>query len=296
MSTEDRLVVRQWTEADLEGVFKLVDRENWGWELAEIRRIHALDSQSSLVAEEDGELKGLVTVIDYGIMAFIVHVIVEEGSRSRGLGKIMVKAALGRLDAKGIARVELHAMPDVLGFYNQLGFEEGDHVDFYSRDPNADHVSLEEPTGAERRVVLLGEQDLGRVSRLLSDAMDLEVRDVAGSLRADPPDVLAGIVEGGRVTGALVGKVGVELNGIGPWIMEDFDEIRAREMLRTVLARLPAKRTDVLIATANRNARDAIGSEGFYLVNGGLVRAIRPGKHAQSYPPGLLAIGHLGAV
>ncbi len=289
-------VIRPWTEADLEGVFQLVDRENWGWELDEIKRIHKLDPSSSVIAEEAGELRGLVTVINYGLMAYMVHVIVEGGCRRTGLGKTMVKAAVERLDAENVSRIELHAMPDVLGFYRQLGFQVADSVDFYSLDPTPRDAENKGRQSDRGKVALLGRRDYGDLSRLIARSMDVDAGDVARSLKTDPPEVVAGLVIGGRLKGALVGKVGFKLNGIGPWVMEEFDDVSAQEMLRKVISRLPPKRTDVLIPSANGDSRRAIESEGFRLVKGGLVRAIRPAERASAYPPGLLAVGHFGIV
>ena len=296
MSGEEKFVVRPWTEADLEGVFQLIDRENWGWELAEIRRIHKLDPRSSVVAEMDGELRGLVTVVNYGLMAFIVHVIVKEGWRRTGVGNVMVKSALETLGVAGVSRVELHANPDVLGFYRQLGFHEADDIAFYSRDPSAEEAGSKGRIGAGGSVELLGMKEYGALSKLISTSMDVDAQDVARSLKADPPDVIAGVVESGRLKGALLGKVGVRLNGIGPWVMEEFDDDCAREMLRMVLSELPAKRTDVCIASANGCSRYVTESEGFHLVKGGMVRTVKSAGPTSSYPPGLFAVGHFGVV
>jgi ribosomal protein S18 acetylase RimI-like enzyme len=296
MDRKSGLVVRPWVEADLEGVFQLIDRENWGWELHEIKRIHMLDPQSSVVAEESGELTGLVTVINFGLMAFVVHVIVKEGSRRKGLGKTMVKAAVGRLDAKGVGRVELHANPEALDFYRQMGFQGADEIAFYSRDATTKDAGLRTSMVASDNIAMLGKEKFGSVSKLISKSMQVSVHDVSRALAADTPDVVSGLVERGRVRGALLGKTNVELSGIGPWVMEEFDEDLARKMLQQVLRTLPGKRTDVCIPFTNRESRDLIESEGFYLVKRGLVRTVRSESPVERYPPGLLAVGHFAVI
>lgn len=296
MDRKSELVVRPWVEADLEGVFQLIDRENWGWELHEIKRIHMLDPLSSVVAEEAGELRGLVTVINFGLMAFVVHVIVKEGSRRKGLGKTMVKAAIKRLDAKGVDRVELHANPEALGFYRQLGFQGADEIAFYSRDATTNDAGLGTSMVASDNIAILGKEEFGSVSNLISKSMQVNAQDVSRALAADTPDVVSGLIEGGRVRGALLGKTNVELNGVGPWFMEEFDEDHARKMLQQVLSTLPGKRTDVCVPFTNRESRELIESEGFYLVKGGMVRTVRSETPVSRYPRGLLAVGHFAVI
>jgi GNAT superfamily N-acetyltransferase len=104
------------TDANVRDVFALVDSQRWGWELHEIQRIHKLDPDSSVVATVEGSLVGLVTAIDYGTFAFVVHVITAEGWRGKGVGKMMMDAVLDHLDLRGVKNVELHANPEAAEF------------------------------------------------------------------------------------------------------------------------------------------------------------------------------------
>jgi ribosomal protein S18 acetylase RimI-like enzyme len=59
---------------------------------------------------------------DWRYRAYLYDVIVAPNCRGRGLGRLLVDAALARLD--GIESIELSCQPEMIGFYRRWGFSD----------------------------------------------------------------------------------------------------------------------------------------------------------------------------
>ncbi|MBU1159036.1 MAG: GNAT family N-acetyltransferase [Candidatus Thermoplasmatota archaeon] len=283
-------------DTDLSQVFSLIDRENWGWEFHEIRRIFALDTRNSIVAEIDGDIVGLITLINFGKTAFIVHVIVKEGWRKKKLGARMMRDALQNLDSLGVDNVELHAMPDAADFYNQFGFKKVEEISFFCkhRGTGGFQDTVDPPMDAEFR--LLDSDETLSLSECQARMMGFHECDFQYALNTDLPECPVGRIVGGSTTAMLIARKGSDLNPLGPWFMNHPDRKTARAMLRYVIARLPDRRTDVGISSSNELAKEIFLDEGFSLMTEGVVRVSRSARAVSPFPRELLAIGHLGVI
>jgi GNAT superfamily N-acetyltransferase len=139
----DHLVIRDATEADLGrlaelmnlgGVAGRVPRETPGDPAPyarALREIHGGDG-GVLVAQLDGEVVGVCQLIVFrhlqargGRCAEIESVHVHPDRRARGIGTVLMEAAIGRARAAGCYRVQLtsnEVRHDAHRFYERLGF------------------------------------------------------------------------------------------------------------------------------------------------------------------------------
>lgn len=76
--------------------------------------------------DNDGALVGLARAVGDGIYVLIVDVIVDPGAQGRGVGASLVRALLEQERIKHGVHVALFAAPDVVGFYERLGFSQQD--------------------------------------------------------------------------------------------------------------------------------------------------------------------------
>ncbi|MEW5747728.1 MAG: GNAT family N-acetyltransferase [Candidatus Thermoplasmatota archaeon] len=280
-------------EHHLGEVFSLIDRENWGWELAEIRAIHRLDPGSSVVALDGREVVGLLTCIDYGSTAFIVHIIVREGWRGKGVGVRMVQEALDDLDSRGISTVELDANPEAADFYDQFSFRRVEGVSFMVRDPPHDALQVAADTAS---YAWLGPSDMPAVAEATSAAMGHRGDEVLAAMRKLPPDHALSSVGPGRPRDVIVSRAAVALNAAGPWVMERPTAARAESMMRTLVSGMPAKRVDLLVPASSEPAAQALGACGFRPARDGIVRMARSAEPVRRFPSSVLAVGHLGLI
>jgi predicted N-acetyltransferase YhbS len=276
----------------LEEVFSLIDRENWGWEFAEISAIHRLDPGSSLVAMDGREMVGLLTCIDYGSYAFIIHIIVRKGWRRKGVGVRIVQEALAALDSRGVRVVELHANPEAAQFYHQFSFKGLEDISFVVKEPSHRTTSR---VGATAHT-WLGPSDLPAVAQRISGATGCRADDALRAMMTLPPDHMLSAGPADRMTDLLISRSGASIHDTGPWIMEAPTGARAVEMMGEMISGMPAKRVDLLVPASSEPAAAALGSLGFTTARAGIVRMVRSDGPAARFPPSVLAVGHIGLI
>ena len=110
--------VRELQESELEFAKSLTDDEEWGNSMEDWQRL--LRISIPLVAHEGDELLGVTTAFDYGNLGMIGNVVVSSKSRGKGVGKVLLKEAMKRLETCKSVRV--HSKMDVTQFYKDLGF------------------------------------------------------------------------------------------------------------------------------------------------------------------------------
>ena len=110
--------VREMQESELEFAKSLTDDEAWGNSMEDWQRL--LRISIPLVAHEGDELLGVTTAFDYGNLGMIGNVVVSSKSRGKGVGKVLLKEAMKRLETCKSVRV--HSKMDVTPFYKDLGF------------------------------------------------------------------------------------------------------------------------------------------------------------------------------
>lgn len=280
-------------EPHLPEVFSLIERENWGWEFSEISQIHSLDPDTSVVAVDSGQIVGLVTCIDFGSLAFIIHVIVREGWREKGLGTRMMEHVLSDLDSRGVPSVELHANPEAVEFYDQFSFKRVEDVSFWAKDPPSERgaASLPMPPPAEQPSL-----DLREVSEEIASSTGYVADDIARALSVAPPDHVVSRARDGRMTALLLSRAGHDLNGAGPWLMHRPTAGDAEAMMQELLSIASPKRMDLMVPESNAIAEAAISSCGFSVLKRGIVRVARSSGPVRAFPECLLAIGNVGLV
>ena len=294
MAGRSDLRIVRLRDSHLPEVFSLIDKENWGWEFAEIQQIHMLDECSSVVALDGRDIVGLVTCIDFGSTAFIVHVIVRKGWRGKGVGVRMMEAVLADMDSRGVSSVELHANPEAVEFYNQFSFRRLEDITFFAKE--APHSFPEPSTPKASSFSWLSPDDPPALSEALSAVFGYTRGDVEKALSRVPPHQALARMVSGRATALLLSRTGRDLNAAGPWFMDEPSRAEADGMIRTMLSSVPAKRVDVLSPASNEVAKATFESCGFSVAKAGIVRVSRSNGAASRFPGSVLAIGHVGLI
>jgi ribosomal protein S18 acetylase RimI-like enzyme len=100
---------------------------------AALSAIVASDASVLLLAEEDGEVVGAMTLVVFtiptGVRAWIEDVVVDEVARGRGVGDALNRAAIERAREAGARTVDLTSRPSreaANHLYRRLGFEQRD--------------------------------------------------------------------------------------------------------------------------------------------------------------------------
>jgi ribosomal protein S18 acetylase RimI-like enzyme len=88
------------------------------------------EATTVFVADLDGQVVGMLTLATFtiptGVRAWIEDVVVDDGVRGRGVGKSLMRAALGHAASLGARTVDLTSRPSRLAanaMYERLGFQ-----------------------------------------------------------------------------------------------------------------------------------------------------------------------------
>jgi len=136
---ERLLEIREATEVDdalVAAMARLVPQlssSNPPPDAAALSAIVASDASVLLLAEEDGEVVGAMTLVVFtiptGVRAWIEDVVVDEVARGRGVGDALNRAAIERAREAGARTVDLTSRPSreaANHLYRRLGFEQRD--------------------------------------------------------------------------------------------------------------------------------------------------------------------------
>ena len=134
--------IRTMTIGDYDRVFALwMSCKNMGFNDLDdsregIGRYLARNPDTCFVAEDGGELAGVILAGHDGRRGFIHHMAVAEAFRRRGVGATLAERALGALKAEGIHKVALLAFKrNEAGnaFWERMGFTVRDDLNYRNR-------------------------------------------------------------------------------------------------------------------------------------------------------------------
>ena len=208
--------VRELQESELEFAKSLTDDEEWGNSMEDWQRL--LRISIPLVAHEGDELLGVTTAFDYGNLGMIGNVVVSSKSRGKGVGKVLLKEAMKRLETCKSVRV--HSKMDVTPFYKDLGFMAEGMSTVFRLDANMKSFQPFE-VESERNNIVPAE---GYWDEIV--AMDLRQFGADRSFFLKelndylPQCSFVALGEDGSVKGFIMVKGEDDWYEIGPWIVE----------------------------------------------------------------------------
>ena len=208
--------VRELQESELEFAKSLTDDEEWGNSMEDWQRL--LRISIPLVAHEGDELLGVTTAFDYGNLGMIGNVVVSSKSRGKGVGKVLLKEAMKRLETCKSVRV--HSKIDVTSFYKDLGFMAEGMSTVFRLDANmksfqpfeveSDRNNIVPAEGYWDEIVAMDLRQFGADRSLFLK----ELNDYL------PQCSFVALGEDGSVKGFIMVKGEDDWYEIGPWIVE----------------------------------------------------------------------------
>ena len=208
--------VRKLQESELEFAKSLTDDEEWGNSMEDWQRL--LRISIPLVAYEGDELLGVTTAFDYGNLGMIGNVVVSSKSRGKGVGKVLLKEAMKRLETCKSVRV--HSKMDVTQFYKDLGFMAEGMSTVFRLDANMKSFQPFEVESEKNNIVPAEgywDEIVAMDLRQFGADRSLFLKELNDYL---PQCSFVALGEDGSVKGFIMVKGEDDWYEIGPWIVE----------------------------------------------------------------------------
>ena len=249
--------VRDMQESDIDFAKSLTDGENWGNSIEDWKRLMKISVP--LIAVDGEQSLGVTTAFDYGNLGMIGNVVVSSESRGKGVGKILLKEAMKRLESCKSVRVQ--SRMEVSSFYKDLGFlPEGmstqfrldaDMKSFQPFDVDSDD-NIVPAEGYWDEILAIDQRQFGADrSQFLKEISDYL-----------PQCSFVALGEDGSVKGFIMAKGEDSWYEIGPWIVEPGCK-NWQGMLQATVQAIPDKSTvEILVPAPNfriTNLLDSIG-------------------------------------
>lgn len=152
------------TQADVPAADRLRERAGWNQTAQDWHRFLDFEPDGCFVATEEGQVRGTVTTLRYGVdLAWIGMMLVDPDYRRRGIGTRLMQRALKHLQGCGVRTIKLDATPAGQPLYERLGFMVESNLARWHRPPRADASPANARPGTTR---VLEEQDWPAIEAL----------------------------------------------------------------------------------------------------------------------------------
>jgi len=279
--------IRRMEKRDLQQVLDLINKEGWEYDMSEIDRIHRIDPITSVVACSGDIVVGGITVVTIGGRCLIGHVVVKEGWRRKGLGKIMIGSVMKDVESRGVDFIEVYSVIDAVNFYEKLGFQIIEELRTYvKRGLTEEDCSVPNSKGVRD----LSLSDLPQIIALDSKALGFERGAILEVLMRDFPRQCKGLFNENELVGFIMGRTNPIMDDAGPWIMEHPGIEDGRLLLRALFSeKKPGVRVIFGLSEKNKMAREVLASMGFKNeIN--QFRLVRSSKKAKEFSPSIMTM------
>jgi GNAT superfamily N-acetyltransferase len=221
--------------------------------LDDIRRYHALQSESYFLALIDGEPAGMAGAVNYGLFAFVGMMAVDPRFQRQGLGYTLMEHLLQRIETWGVPLTSLDASEAGAKLYPRFGFLDFDKVLMFQLADHSQTYSIAD------RVRLLELQDLDALAEFDQPIFGGDRRRMLQVLLHDFPGRAFGIYD---KTGRIKGFVFAQPARLGPWVALNQED--AELLLRAALTLYPDA-PSVIIPETNGIGLELLKRYGFTL-------------------------------
>ena len=237
--------VRVLTRRDLSWAVRLTDLEGWGYTVADLERLRALEPEGCFVAVLGGKRVGLTCSTAYGRLAFTGAVIVHPDARGKRVGEALMRRTLDFLDARGVETARLNAYLHVVPFYERLGFR-GEYE-------NVRYHGTVAASGAAGGVRPATAGDLAAIAHFDSFYFGARREALLARLLQEFPEHFLVARDEGGVRGYAVANADGGSAEIGPWVVNPANAEVAGDLLHGLLARLGPARIALTAPTLNEH-------------------------------------------
>jgi len=224
-----------------------------------LRRYLAMQPDGWLIAEDEGQVVGLVGAIDYGAFAYVGLMAVRPDRQGQRLGRKLMDALLASLDGRGTTCALLDASPMGAPLYERSGFvDAGLSHEFWGGDGTDGAAPFSGADAAGITVAVAGLGELEDIVSLDGAFLGAPRERLWRWLYATHPE---GILTARDATGTLAGYLCLQGPLLGPFGAST--PAVAGRLIGAVLAKLGHRNVRLQVPEENVEARALLAEAGF---------------------------------
>jgi GNAT superfamily N-acetyltransferase len=248
------LIIRAMHKEDLRFAVQCTAAEGWlSEDQTTLEGFFLNDPQGCLLAEENGQPVGICIATSYGTSGFIGELIVSPERRGRGVGAALLRHGVRGLKERGAETVYLDGVLMAVQLYERNGFTKVCRSWRYSGNLTGEKSSQVRRMGVGdlKQVVAVDRASFG-ADRSFYLKRRLELY----------PELSYVMVNGGRITGFILGRGGKNWTSAGPWIVDELEENPA-DLLNAFALKSGDRPISIGILDSNQKACRLVQALGF---------------------------------
>ena len=240
---------------DFSFAVQLANTMDWDMTPADFEFMMKLEPEGCFVLFHGQERSGIATSIHFGKAGWFGNLVVKEKFRREGAGNLLTKHAIGYLKNKGVKTIGLYAYPNLVTFYENLGFEPD--IDFAVLKGKAPvfstHAMLKEATKRDVPEIIDVDRQYFRANR----------QKLLEPILLNPDNLCYVSTENSKITGYIAAKVHGKTAEVGPLICHANRKEDAVMLLENILSRLNGVEVFMYIPTKEAELLNMLTKAGF---------------------------------
>jgi GNAT superfamily N-acetyltransferase len=218
------------TPEDFAFAIELANTMDWNMAIEDFQFMTSLEPGGCFVLFGDSKPLGIATSNSYGNVGWFGNLIVEEGYRGKGAGRQLVKHAIDYLLGKGVETIGLYAYPNLVQFYNRLGFR-------YDKDFSVMHTPALKALSAEV-LSSVGTNNIQQIAAFDRGCFGGDRRKLLESIILDKSNLSIYVSKANEVTGYVAATVYETMAWVGPLVCQKGNINAAVMLLKGVLSKI----------------------------------------------------------
>lgn len=251
---EDMDLDRDWP-----GIERLLKIEEWPFIRADLEISHSQDRAIGLVVRVGDQVKGFFTVHNFGDIAYLDMIILEQGMRRKvAVSRELWKEAKRRIKEKGLKAMLAHCTNDSSPLLRFLGFRRSERFTLVRRDETATR-----PTEIVDSLARLGSNDLEQLIELDAQVFGMRREAWIRGLLAQDSTTFIGDFDQDKLMASLCLRQRQD-NALCLDGANSLDYDRLASLIDRTVAAMPHKKFECFVRTDSRLHHHLL-AQGFYV-------------------------------
>src|SRR5665647_1940702 len=234
---------------------ELANTMDWNMAIEDFQFMTLLEPGGCFILFDDSKPIGIATSNSYCKIGWFGNLIVKEEYRGKGAGSQLVKHAIAYLHGKGVETIGLYALPNLIGFYNSLGFR-------YDEDFSVLHTPALKAISNET-LPSVETKHIQQIAQFDCKCFGGDRRKLLESIILEPGNLSYYVSKGDEVTGYIASTVYEKMAWVGPLVCQEGNVDASVALLNGVLSKLTGLSAYVVLPKKETALVTTLSTAGF---------------------------------